>query len=139
MEIVPVTIPADEATIASRADTVHRMAELGQIEDPESGELNHEMTGWLARINGAEFPVYAFGVEQAADGTPMLSLAFVPDSLQIGESPVSGAPTVEAKQSPSSWGAPGKPDPREGIAGWAPASLGEQVAGNAVRAAEASA
>jgi hypothetical protein len=97
--------------------------------------------GYLARINGVEVPVLAYGLEQAEDGTPVLSLAFTPDSLQIGD-PSSGGeqpqvrPSAPEKAQPSTWGAEDQSDPRESIPGWQPEKLSGQVAENAVTRVE---
>jgi hypothetical protein len=96
--------------------------------------------GWLARINGVEVDLLAYGVEQAPDGSPVLSIAFTPGSLAIGDPSLGGAqpelrPATPETTQLSSWGAPGQRDPRENIPGWEPEGIGAQVAGHAERRA----
>jgi hypothetical protein len=125
VELVPRMVPVDEVTQAERAETVQRLAELGQI-DPSQGQIADLMQdGWLARINGAEFPVSDYGVGPIEGSTQALVSLLVPaDSLQVGDpstavqEPQVSPATPEPKRA-SSWGAPG-PDPREGIPGWTP-------------------
>jgi hypothetical protein len=125
VELIPRMIPVDEATQAERAETVQRLAELGQI-DPSQGQIADLMQdGWLARINGAEFPVVTYGAQPAEVGAKTLVSLLVPaDSLQVGD-PSTGVqepqvrPAVPEPKKASSWGALGL-DPREGIPGWTP-------------------
>lgn len=139
VEIVPRTVTADDDTVAQRADTVHRLADLGQIDNVEAGELGATTTdGWLARVGGIEFPVVAYAVEQAEDsGAPLVSLVLAPACISVDSRPgtdpgPAAAAATLVKPTISYWGAPGTPDPREAIPGWAPEpSLGEQVAVNA--------
>lgn len=126
VELIPRMVPVDGDVYAERAETVQRMADLGQI-DPSTGAIPDLMQdGWLARINGVEFPVVTYGVEPAEQGVKALVSLLVPaDSLQVGgPSTAVQEPQVRPAAPPrneraSSWGAPG-PDPREGIPGWTP-------------------
>lgn len=90
---------------------------------------------WLARIGGGVFPVVAYGLEPGEDGEVLVSLVVAADSIGIGDRPKDATPPLSrpaAEKARSTWGAPGVPDPREGLPGWPPeASLGVQVAGNA--------
>lgn len=86
---------------------------------------------WFAKLNGTEYPIEAYGVEPGQTG-PLLSLLFAPSSIQIGEPSPGEKPADPASEKPRSvWGAPGRPDPREGIDGWTPEKLSGQVAANA--------
>jgi hypothetical protein len=137
VELIPRMVPVDEVTQAERAETVQHLAKLGQI-DPSQGQIADQMQdGWLARINGVEFPVSDYGVGPIEGSTQALVSLLVPaDSLQVGEPSTAVQepqvrPAVPEPKRASSWGAPG-PDPREGIPGWPP-TLGEQVAENAAK------
>lgn len=113
VEIVPRTVEADDETRAHRAQTVQRLAELGQLDNPESGQIGQTMQdGWVARINGAEVPVAVFAVEQDEGGQPVLLLQLRPDSLTIDRQSPAAARSVAPQ-----------------VSGWnTPVSLGEQVA-----------
>lgn len=142
VELVPLMVPADANVLAKRQDTVQRLAALGQI-DPSQGVIPDTMRqGWLARVNGVEVPVDAFAIEpgEAGDRRVMVSLAVAADVVQVGDPAAAGTQhavrpaTPEATQPTirTPWGAPGHPDPREGIPGWTPdPSLAQQVADNA--------
>jgi hypothetical protein len=122
VELVPLMVPADPGHGPSQ----------GSIPDAVQ-------QGWLARIGGAEFPVLTYGVEPAEfGGTALVTLVVAADAVSVGDQAL-GAPAA-AKSVPEkkrgSWGDK-VPDPREGIAGWAPEqSLGQQVADNAQQSGE---
>jgi hypothetical protein len=126
VELVRREVPADEATVQGRAALIERMQNLGQLDADADGQVSETVTGWVARINGAEFPVTTFSVEPPEDGGRALVSLLVPaDSVQVGD-PSTGAtppqlrPAVEEKPKVSTWGAAGTPDPRENIPGWKP-------------------
>lgn len=128
VELVRRTIPADEETLQRRADIVERMRSMGHLDEGDEGRVSETMDGgWVARIDGVEVPVVTYSVEPAAEGVKALvSLLVAADSVQVGDpSTGTGAPPVrpaasEQKPPLSTWGAQGKPDPREGIPGWRP-------------------
>lgn len=128
VEIVQRTVPADDQTRAWRRSVVDRMAELGQVDDPQAGSVGAPLTFWVARIGGAEVPLNAYSVDQDGDGAPLLTLLFTPDSLRIGTLPDGGdtfTPVAAPLKNSGSWGdseALQKP-------------LGEQVAARAERIA----
>ena len=140
IEITPVVVEADEQTLTRRKTTVQRLDKLGQI-DASAGSISTEMTaGWQATINGTTVPLEGYAVEPDG-GRVLVSLVFPADAVSIGQVPTSTpAPAEPANKPPASvWGAPGRPDPREAIPGWAPRDayiplsngLGQQVAANA--------
>lgn len=130
IELISRRVPIDDATLARRAETVQRLSNLALIK-PDDGEIDETMQSWVARINGAEFPIADFGVAPAEDGTtPLVSLLLYADSVTVGEQEAESPASVAAESRPAPWGTPGRPDPREGIPGWSP-NLAEQVARNA--------
>lgn len=91
---------------------------------------------WQASVNGAVVPLADYTIEPAGDGLVLVSLTVAADTVSVGRSPA-GAPAPAAQERPklsSVWGSSG-PDPRDGIAGWRPESLGGQVAERAARSA----
>ena len=121
VELVRVQRPADPATVSQRVDLVERMEGMGMV-DASTGEVNTGTTAWLARVNGVEFEVLDFALQQG-DEAPVLNLVFPVAALSVND----GAPTtvsspqhVDPPKPGSTWGAEGKPDPREAIPGWAP-------------------
>nr|WP_221374405.1 hypothetical protein [Actinoplanes polyasparticus] len=131
VELVRAERPADHSTVADRVSTVQRLSELGHI-DPAAGEVNTtELAGWLARINGVEVPVLDYAVSPSESGVA-LNLVLPVDSLSIGDPSLGqqpeASPATPDQPAPSVWGASGKPDPRQNIAGWQPEKLGGQVA-----------
>ena len=140
VEIVPRTAVADDEVRAYRAETVGRLANLGQVDDPGAGEVGGQVTaGYTVRVGGVEFAADAYAIEPAeADGRALVSLVLAADGVQIGANPAtSGAAAgvrsagewaarpgrlVHAEQKgnqPGMWGQPG-PDPRANIPGWQP-------------------
>lgn len=79
---------------------------------------------WLARINGVTVPVLAYGLEQPETGArPMVSLVLAADSVRVGDPSIGEViakvrPAAPEPKTLSTWGASGRPDPREGIPGW---------------------
>jgi hypothetical protein len=133
VELVRAQQPADDQTITDRVNTAQRLAELGHI-DASTGEVNATVgAGWLARINGTEVPVLDYAVSPSETGVA-LNLVLPVDSLQIGDpSPGQEQPQVRPSAPEPTvhvWGQ-SKADPREGLRGWQPEKLGEQVARNA--------
>jgi hypothetical protein len=126
LEIVPRTAEADPETIAYRADTVERLRDLGQLDG--TGEVSTTVTAttWSLRFGAVEIPLEAFEVRPPEEGgRSMVSVVIAADSVQVGaaaDSPVA-LPQPEA---PPVWGAPGRPDPREGIPGWTPEAAAGQ-------------
>lgn len=130
VELVPLMVPADANVLAKRRDTVQRLAALGQI-DPAQGVIPDTVQqGWLARVNGVGVLVDAFAVEpgEAGDRRVMVSLAVAADVVQVGDPALTGVQHSVRPSTPEAtpakvrapWGAPGYPDPREGVPGWAP-------------------
>ncbi len=89
-----------------------------------------QTAGYLARIDGAMFPVQDFAV-QHVNGRIVVSLIFEATSLQVGEQLTSQTEFVTDLDKPqamtpknerhpvSVWGKPAK-DPRSNIPGWTP-------------------
>lgn len=86
-------------------------------------------SGYLARVNDAEFPILGLAMLQS-EGGMVISLVLAPDSVRIGERSASEpAPETSPAGPPvRAWGDPAHSDPREGIPGWTPEGLGPQVA-----------
>lgn len=88
VEIVPRMVAADDSTKVRRAETVQRLAELGQVDNPGAGSVGDTMQdGWLVRINGVEVPAVAYSVaspDQGA-GPVLVSLAVEASSVSIGD------------------------------------------------------
>jgi hypothetical protein len=103
----------------ARAEDAYRAAEGTHKSDTRQD-------GYLARINGGEFPLIDFAVQYDAEsGAPMLSLILAPDSLSIGEAATGPTPpSAPAAFKVSTWGG-----------GFQPDSVGGQVASNAQRIA----
>jgi hypothetical protein len=125
VELVPLMVPAHPDVYATNRNTVERLGKLGQI-DPSTGHIPDLMQrGWLARVNGTEVPVVAYGIEPADGGAQALvSLVVAADSVQVGDPSVGTTappvrPAVPEPKSVSTWGSATK-DPREGIPGWEP-------------------
>lgn len=119
IELIPRLSPIDDATRAQRERAVESLANLGHL-DPAEGEIADTVQdGWLARINGTLVPVSDFGIGPIEGrGQALVSLLIPADSVSIGVQPSAQQPATPEPR--STWGAPGKPDPREGIAGWKP-------------------
>lgn len=102
---------------------------------------DRQFDGWTARIGDAEFPIRDFELGADEAGQPMVSLVLAADSVQVGAPPATVAvPQVRlAAPTVARWGGGTHPDPREGIPGWAPEKLGEQVAVRAEQAHSAEA
>ncbi len=84
---------------------------------------------WFAQIDGGpQFPIIDHAMQTDVDGNATLSLVLSVDSLSIGGKPATTAPPAEESKVVQVWGAPGQKDPREGLPGWEPEKLGEQVA-----------
>lgn len=110
----------------------HLRVEIVPRTHGEDGKAPIE-AGYLARINGAEFPIVDAAF-QTEGGQPFLSLVLAPDSLSFGEAPASAPPLPQPQPAAvSRWGDGSVPDPRASIPGWQPEKLGNQVAGHAER------
>jgi hypothetical protein len=133
IEFTPVTVAADEKTLAHRADVVKRLDNLGHI-NAADGQINTSRTvAWQASIDGSVVLVDGFAIEQDGERV-LLSLALSPDEISIRQAatPQASVPTLaEKRESRSTWGDGTQPDPREGIPDWRPETLGAQVARNA--------
>ncbi|GIM88752.1 hypothetical protein [Paractinoplanes toevensis] len=86
-----------------------------------------------AAVNGAVVPLLDYELATDEDtAEPLLKLLLAPSSFAVrndakaNDLPVPSAPKAHLKV----WGAPDR-DPREGLPGWPPPSIGEQVAANA--------
>lgn len=136
IEIVPRTVEADERTIIQRSAVMERLANLGQVDDVDAGQVSDTVTTWTARINGAEFPIYGYEAGALVDGRVMVTLSVPADALSVG-SPTTAGSASPATDKPveapavNMWGRPGL-DPRQNIPGWAPDTIGGQVAGDAI-------
>jgi hypothetical protein len=129
VEITRRVVPADEATLARRAEVVERMRLLGHLDADAEGSVGELMDGgWTAQINGVVFPVVTYGVEPGGEGSIALVSLLIPASAVsiVGHAatPTTTPPPVppaapEAKPVMSTWGAKA-PDPRESIPGWKP-------------------
>ena len=123
------TVPADPDTIAQRTDVVARLGGMGHI-NPDDGDVNTEVTEWVAVVGDTEVPIGGYAIEQTASGTPALSLVLYPESLTIGAAPAVKAKGPETTAEPVKvWGRPAR-DPREGLPGWNP-TVAQQVADQA--------
>lgn len=104
------------------------------MQDQVAVELVPAGDGWVARVNGHEFPVVTYGVEAPEVGKrPLVSLMFAADSVTMRNSSAPAAEGRTAVQDVADrpfWGSSAT-DPRENISGWRPENLGEQVARNA--------
>jgi hypothetical protein len=133
VEIVPREAPAE---VTSPRDGTCENTDPNDAHLTSEGAAYYAKQQWSARINGAEFPLAGYAVEYDPEsGTPMLTLALSPDSMSIGATLAPTPPAPEAPKQVLSWGDGSIPDPREGIPGYQPEGLGEQVAGHAERVA----
>jgi hypothetical protein len=127
VEIVPRTVDADEGTRAGRGETVEKLANLGLVEDPASGEVGGQATvGYTVTVGASVLEVAGYAVEPGDDGRAVVSLLLSADAVQIGTVPAQAAPQPTTVAAPAKdarravWGQANTPDPRVDIPGWSP-------------------
>lgn len=124
-------ILARRGRIAQRLDNLHLIDRTtGKVTEPAGDEI----LGYRLTVNGTELPVpvTAYEVIPTEDG-PALTVTIPATRISIGD-PSTGAETPPLRNAAPDkpkqvgvWGSTGR-DPREGLPGWRPESLGEQVA-----------
>ncbi len=57
VEIMPRAVPANERTQVWRQEVAGRLAELGQIDDPDAGAVDAPTQVWEALIGGVRVPL----------------------------------------------------------------------------------
>jgi hypothetical protein len=126
VEIVPRMVDADEGTRVGRGETVEKLANLGLVDDPASGEVGEQATvGYTVTVGGSVLEVAGYAVEPGKDGRAVVSLLLSADAVQVGAVPAQAAPqpTVAAPAKDARravWGQANTPDPRASIPGWSP-------------------
>ncbi len=123
-------ILARRGRIAQRLDNLQLIDRTaGEIAEPEGDEI----LGYRLTVNGVELPVpvTAYEVIPTEDG-PALTVTIPATRISIGDPsasadtpPLRNAMPDKPKQA-AVWGSTGR-DPREGLPGWRPESLGEQA------------
>lgn len=114
IDLIPRTIPIDDATRNRRAETVLRLAELGQL-DPDDGEIATTRTAWFVSLPDGEAEVIDYAVSRPEDGAQVIvSLVLAVDRVGIGETGTDDQVTLTPieERMRSIWGMP-EPSPGE--------------------------